>query len=63
MMDYIKGTVISHPYENAQELVKWIATYYSIDKDVGTIRKIVGKIYLKIAMHPEKKGLLLISCN
>ena len=38
-MDYIKETVISHPYENAQELVKWIATYYSIDKDVGTIRK------------------------
>ena len=38
-MDYTEVSVIWNPYENAQQLVNWIATYYSIHKDVGTIRK------------------------
>ena len=39
MMDYIQESAIWNPYENKQQLVKWIATYYSTQKDEGKTRK------------------------
>ena len=57
MMEYIEKTVIWNPYENAQELVKWIATYYSIHKDEGTIRKNCRKNLPQNRNSSRGKGL------
>ena len=39
MMDFIQGSEMWNPYEHNQDLVKWIATYYSVQKEEGKKRK------------------------
>ena len=39
MMDFIQETEMWNPYEHEQDLVKWIATYYSVQKEEGKERK------------------------
>ena len=39
MMDYIRHSEHWNPYDNENMLIKWIATYYSVQKEKGKIRK------------------------
>ena len=39
MIDYIQKSQLWNPYEHGKELVKWIATYYSLKKEKGKQRK------------------------